>query len=96
MAATFITKKCSYIIELYKVIKFDANYFWQVELVPLNKLLTYQHGFIVAYCSNMVLKMAANVLIITYYLLSFGTEREECSLNLCKRFSRKTLFNGFG
>ena len=27
MAATFITKKCSYIIELYKVINFDVNYF---------------------------------------------------------------------
>ena len=36
----------------------------QVEIVPLNKLLTYQHGFIVAYCSNMVLKMATNVQII--------------------------------
>ena len=27
MAATFVTKKCSYIIELYKVINFIANYF---------------------------------------------------------------------
>ena len=61
MAATFITKKCSYIIELYKVINFDANYFKLVEIVPLNKLLIYQHGFIVVYCSNMILKMATNV-----------------------------------
>ena len=53
-----------YILELYKVINFDANYFWQVEIFPLNKLLTYQHGLIVAYCSNMVLKMATNVQII--------------------------------
>ena len=73
MAATFVTKKCSYIIKLYKVINFVANYFIQVEIVPLNKLLTYQHGFIVVYCSNMVLKMATNGQIITYYLLSFGT-----------------------
>ena len=78
MAATFVSKKCSYIIELYKVINFNANYFQQVEIVPLNKLLTYQHGFIVAYCSNMVLKMATNVQIITYYLLYL--ELEECSL----------------
>ena len=75
MAATFVSKMCSYVIELYKVINFDANYFKQVEIVPLNKLLTYQHGFIVVYCSNMVLKMATKVQIITYYLLSFGTGR---------------------
>ena len=73
MAAIFVSKKCSYIIELYKVTNFDANYFYQVEIVPLNKLLTNQHGFIAAYCSNMVLKMATNMQIITYYLLSFGT-----------------------
>ena len=61
MAATFVSKKwlCSGILELYKVINYDANYFQQVEIVPLNKLLTYQHGFNIAYCSNMVLKMAS-------------------------------------
>ena len=75
MAATFVSKKCSYIIELNKVINFVANYFFQVEIVPLNKLLTYQHGFIVVYCSNMVLKMATKVQFITYYLLSFGSGR---------------------
>ena len=37
----------------------------EVEIVPLNKLLTYQHGFIVAYFSNMILLMATNVQIIT-------------------------------
>ena len=46
----------SYILELYKVINFDANYFKQVKIVPLDKSLTYQYGFIVAYCSNMVFK----------------------------------------
>ena len=56
MAAAFV---------LYKVINVDANYFLQIEIVPLNKLLTYQHSFIVAYCSNMVLKIATNVQIKT-------------------------------
>ena len=65
MAAAFVPKKCSCILELYKVINVDANYFLQIEIVQLNKLLTYQHGFIVAYCSNMVLKIATNVKIKT-------------------------------
>ena len=55
MAATFVTKKCSYIIKLYKVIDFVANYFKQVEIVPLNKW-AYQHGFIVVYCSKYGIK----------------------------------------
>ena len=47
----------SYILELYKVLNFDVNYFLQVKIVPLDKSLTYQWcGFIVAYCSNMVFK----------------------------------------
>ena len=54
MDATFVSKKSSCILELYRVIHFDANYFKQLEIVPLNTLLTYQHGFNVAYCSNMV------------------------------------------
>ena len=45
MAATFVSKKCSCVLELYKVINFDANFFLQVEIVQLNKILTCQHGF---------------------------------------------------
>ena len=43
MAATFVSKKCSIILELYKVVNADANYFWQVEIVPLNNILTFVH-----------------------------------------------------
>ena len=41
IAATYVSKKCSCILELYKVINVDANYVYQVEIVPLNKLITY-------------------------------------------------------
>ena len=72
MAATFVSKKCNCILELYKAIHFDANYFKQVETVPFNKLLTYQHGFIVAYCSNMEGYQCRNHNIVFF---SFGIGR---------------------
>ena len=53
--------------------------------VPLNKLLIYQHSFIVAYYSNIVLKMATIVQIITQSAsFGIGTRKFEIMQHIFK------------
>ena len=63
MAATFVSKKCRFILELYKVIHFDTNYFYEVEIDPVKQVtylsawhsccLLFRHGLTDGYqCTN--------------------------------------------
>ena len=68
MAATFVSKMCRCILKLNKMINIKAILLLASRNSPVKQvtyICTYQHGLIVAYCSNMILKMAANVQIIT-------------------------------
>ena len=94
MAATFASTKCSCILEIYKVINFDANLLLASRNSPV-KQVTYLSAWL--YCCLLFQHGIKNGYQYTNHNIIFALilELKECGLNLCKRFSRIILFNGF-